>query len=112
MKEMVLKGWEVLAVAPESTYGEKLENEGIPFFSLTMDRKGKNPFSNYDLSRHGIVVWGGLGSIGKDIAGLDNWLTNYGFGYRFEVQPRVNLRVDVGFGNDSMGFYVNFNEAF
>ena len=49
MKEMVLKGWEVLAVAPESTYGEKLKNEGIPFFSLTMDRKGKNPFSDLSL---------------------------------------------------------------
>ena len=74
--------------------------------------KGRNPFNKNELSRHGLVAWGGIGSVGKGIGCFDYWLPNYGFGYRFEVQPRMNLRLDVGFGNDSMGVYVNFNEAF
>jgi len=74
--------------------------------------KGKNPFNDLKLSRHGFVVWGGVGTIGNGIKDFNNWLPNLGFGYRFEVQPRMNFRLDLGFGNDSMGFYVNFNEAF
>lgn len=74
--------------------------------------KGRNPFNEHKLSRHGVVGWAGIGSIGKDITGFENWLPNYGFGYRFEVHPRMNLRLDIGFGNDSNGIYVNFNEAF
>jgi hypothetical protein len=33
-------------------------------------------------------------------------------GYRLTVQPRMNLRLDYGFGRESSGFYFNFNEAF
>ncbi len=74
--------------------------------------KGKNPFTEYKISRHGIVGWVGVGTVGNGINDFVNWLPNYGIGYRFEVQPRMNLRIDVGFGNDSEGIYVNFNEAF
>lgn len=74
--------------------------------------KGKNPFNDHKISRHGVVGWVGIGTIGSGLKNFDNWLPNYGFGYRFEVQPRMNFRLDMGFGNDSMGFYVNFNEAF
>jgi hypothetical protein len=74
--------------------------------------KGKNPFNGYKLSRHGVVGWVGIGSVADGIRDFDYWLPNYGFGYRFEVQPRMNVRLDVGFGNDSKGIYVNFNEAF
>ena len=74
--------------------------------------KGNNPFTDYNMSRHGVVGWIGMGSVGKDIGRLLHWLPNYGFGYRFEVHPRMNLRLDIGFGNDSNGIYVNFNEAF
>jgi hypothetical protein len=64
------------------------------------------------LSNHGMIAWMGTGSIAADPSGFENWLPNFGFGYRFEVQPRMNLRVDVGIGKETSGFYFNFNEAF
>jgi hypothetical protein len=70
-----------------------------------------NAFGNLE-SRHGVVGWVGAGSVGEDIVDLNKWLPNGGVGYRFEVQPRMNLRFDVGFGIDATRFYVNFNEAF
>ncbi len=65
-----------------------------------------------ELSRHGVVGWLGTGSIGADLSGFRNWIPNAGFGYRFEVQPRMNVRAEIGFGKDSKGFYISFNEAF
>ena len=65
-----------------------------------------------DLSRHGMVVWMGTGTIGADFSEFHDWLPNFGFGYRFEVQPRMNLRIDIGIGRETSGFYFNFNEAF
>lgn len=64
------------------------------------------------LSRHGTVGWLGIGSLGPDISAFTHWLPNGGIGYRFEVQPRMNVRAEIGFGKDSMGFYISFNEAF
>ena len=68
--------------------------------------------SSGGLSKHGMVAWMGRGSIATDPSGFENWLRNFGFGYRFEVQPRMNLRVDIGIGKETSGFYFNFNEAF
>lgn len=67
---------------------------------------------NGDLSRHGVVGWMGTGSIGELPSDLRNWIPNAGFGYRFEVQPRMNVRAEIGFGKESRGFYFSFNEAF
>jgi outer membrane protein assembly factor BamA len=64
------------------------------------------------LSKSGFVAWVGGGTLGETVGNFDKWLPNGGFGYRFEVQPRMNLRLDVGFGKESRGFYFNFNEAF
>ena len=58
------------------------------------------------------VVWVGAGTLGKDVTKWTKWLPNGGAGYRLELQPRMNLRLDVGVGNDSFAFYFNFNEAF
>ena len=43
---------------------------------------------------------------------FQKWLPNFGLGFRFEVEPRMNLRLDLGFGKNSAGFYFSFNEAF
>jgi len=67
---------------------------------------------NGDLSRHGVVGWLGTGSIGDLPSDFRNWIPNAGFGYRFEVQPRMNVRAEIGFGKESRGFYFSFNEAF
>lgn len=64
------------------------------------------------LSKSGLVVWLGAGSIAADVPGLTKWLPNGGFGYRLELQPRMNVCVDFGFGRDTQGVYFNFVEAF
>jgi outer membrane protein assembly factor BamA len=72
----------------------------------------KRPNKNGALkSRSGFAAWIGTGSVGTEIGEL-NWLPNYGVGYRFETQLRMNVRVDYGFGVDSNAIYVTFNEAF
>ena len=62
-------------------------------------------------SKSGFVTWVGTGTVSKGIGEL-NWLPNFGVGYRFEVQPRMNVRVDYGFGSDTNALYITFNEAF
>ncbi|UTW64099.1 BamA/TamA family outer membrane protein [bacterium SCSIO 12741] len=66
-------------------------------------------------SLHGAAVWVGAGSVFNNDEFEQNrmeWLPNVGLGYRFEVQPRMNVRIDYGFGLKSSGFYFNFNQAF
>ena len=74
----------------------------------------RHMFRKHDgsLSKAGFVGWLGGGSLGETVGELNKWLPNAGLGFRFEVQPRMNLRVDYGFGKESSGFYFNFNEAF
>lgn len=65
---------------------------------------------------HGLVGWVGGGSIAPEARDFRDWLPNFGVGYRLQVQPRMNLRLDVGFGKEEGGWepalYFNFNEAF
>jgi hypothetical protein len=72
------------------------------------------------MSRHGYVGWFGVGTVGANIGNLDNWLPNWGIGYRFEVQPRMSVRADLGFGREFLAagnkfvpsVYFSFTEAF
>ena len=67
----------------------------------------------WKLGRQGFTVWGGIGFIGEDFGDFGGHeLPNVGVGYRLEVQSRRNLRLDVGWGYDEIGFYLNFAEAF
>ncbi|HUL04657.1 MAG TPA: BamA/TamA family outer membrane protein [Gemmatimonadales bacterium] len=68
--------------------------------------------SDNRLSRWGFVGWAGGGSLGTDLSQLTGFLPNAGLGLRFELQPRANVRADVGFGHNSNGVYFNFTEAF
>jgi len=68
--------------------------------------------SNGRLSRFGFVTWLGGGTLGPSWTSLEGFLPNAGVGGRFELQPRSNVRVDVGFGRKSNGVYFNFTEAF
>ena len=63
------------------------------------------------LSKSGIVFWAGTGTI-TSTEDPRNWLPNFGVGYRLELQPRMNLRLDFGIGRETSGLYFNFNEAF
>jgi hypothetical protein len=73
---------------------------------------GRLPDGSVDLTRHGLVGWVGLGTLGTDYTHLDGLLPNAGVGYRFAIQGRLNARLDFGVGNDSQAFYFNFNEAY
>ena len=65
-------------------------------------------------SRYGFVAWGGLGAIGRafgqSLFGIV--LPNAGIGFRFEVQPRLNVRLDIGYCPTHIGVYANFPEAY
>ncbi len=65
-----------------------------------------------DMSNHGIAVWLGSGSIANELSQVTEWVPNLGVGYRWQVQPRMNLRIDFGIGRESSGLYFNFGEAF
>ena len=67
---------------------------------------------NGEVGLHGFAVWLGAGTLGNTVDEFGNWLPNAGLGYRLQVQKRMNLRLDFGFGTESRGFYFNFNEAY
>lgn len=64
--------------------------------------------------RHGYVLWLGAGALGDDLHHLGEHplLPTAGVGYRFEVKPAMNVRLDLGFGKESAGFYFQVAEAF
>lgn len=64
------------------------------------------------LSRHGYVLFAGVGVLANERFSFDDPMPVAGFGYRFELQPRANVRVDFGFGQKTNGIYFNFQEAF
>jgi hypothetical protein len=43
---------------------------------------------------------------------LEGPLPQVGVGYRFELQPRANVRIDFATGVKSTAVYFNFQEAF
>ncbi len=64
------------------------------------------------MSRFGFVTWLATGSVANDFSSMNHWLPNAGVGVRYEVQKRMNARVDFGIGEDSNAVYISFNEAF
>lgn len=64
--------------------------------------------------RHGYVLWIGAGALGENPQDLSDHplLPTIGAGYRFEVKPDMNLRLDLGLGKESAGFYFQVAEAF
>ncbi|MCL9774743.1 BamA/TamA family outer membrane protein [Vibrio methylphosphonaticus] len=65
------------------------------------------------LSAHGMTLWSGVGAIGNSAEDLSGHaILSYGVGYRYELQPRMNIRLDLGMGKHGSAFYFNFTEAF
>ena len=62
----------------------------------------------------GFALWAGCGFMGPNPIDIDGVLPNYGVGLRIEVQPRMNVRLDLGKNtvNDQTLFYFNITEAF
>ena len=92
-------------------YRDKTLVFGITEYRHMFGRKKLNRKGNFE-SPFGFVGWCGLGSVGDSYNKLNNWLINLGLGFRYEIQPRLNLRVDYGFGKDNSGLYISFSEAF
>ena len=74
-------------------------------------------YRQYFWWRFGFVVFAGFGDVASDLSkfNLYELKPTYGFGLRFlfNKEEKVNLRVDVGFGNDgNSGVYFGIEEAF
>lgn len=66
------------------------------------------------LNHVGYVAWGGCGFMGPTMGKIEGVLPNLGVGLRIEVQPRMNIRLDLGrdMVNNQNLFYFNMTEAF
>lgn len=66
------------------------------------------------LSHVGYVAWAGCGFMGPNPGKIEGVLPNVGIGLRIEVQPRMNVRLDLGRDMVSKQnlFYFNMTEAF
>ncbi|MEZ9821834.1 BamA/TamA family outer membrane protein [Shewanella sp. 10N.286.45.A1] len=63
--------------------------------------------------RYGMVFWGGVGSVASKVSDLNEELmTSYGTGFRFKIKDNINLRLDIGVGENETNFYLNVNEVF
>ena len=89
--------------------GQYRDQTGVIFLA-EYRHKFKKPDGT--LSKQGMVVWLGSGTISPEVSRTRQWVPNLGFGYRFEVQPRANVRIDAGIGRETSGIYFSFNEAF
>ncbi len=92
-------------------YRDKTMLFGIVEYRYMFMRKKPRKDGNM-MSRFGFVTWAAAGSVGSDYARMTSWLPNFGAGIRFEVQKRMNVRIDYGIGDDTSAFYFSFNEAF
>lgn len=64
-------------------------------------------------SKFGVVGWVGTGTLGKTPADWDEWKINYGIGFRVQLQPRKNFRLDIGKEpGQKWAVYMNMTEAF
>jgi hypothetical protein len=60
-----------------------------------------------------MVFWGGVGSVASKVSDLNEELmTSYGTGFRFKIKDNINLRLDIGVGENETNFYLNVNEVF
>ncbi len=64
--------------------------------------------------RNGAVLWFGAANVFPefDAMRLRKTLLNGGVGYRWAFKQGVNVRLDLGFTKNGMGFTFNINEAF
>jgi outer membrane protein assembly factor BamA len=65
-----------------------------------------------ELSRHGFIFWISGGTVFERLNTITGGIVSTGIGYRFEIQPNLNLRIDIGFSNENTGIYLGFGEAF
>lgn len=66
------------------------------------------------INRLGFATWAGCGFLGPNPIRIEGVLPNIGAGIRIELQPRMNLRFDVGYSpvDKQTLLYMNITEAF
>ncbi|MGL5319132.1 MAG: BamA/TamA family outer membrane protein [Bacteroidales bacterium] len=66
------------------------------------------------VNRLGFATWAGCGFLGPNPVRIEGVLPNIGAGIRIELQPRMNLRFDVGYSpiDKQALLYMNITEAF
>jgi outer membrane protein assembly factor BamA len=112
--------WTELSFLGSSTdlrgYREGRYRDGTMIYGLLefrwMDFKGLNPAGHELFGLNGVVSWIGVGTMGSDYLHLNCVLPNFGVGYRIVIQERMAVRLDMGAGRESTGFYFSFNESF
>jgi len=66
--------------------------------------------------RFGIVGFVGLGDVSNNIKNFEIKKFKYSIGcglrYLFNLQEKINLRLDMGYGKNTSGIYITFGEAF
>lgn len=67
-------------------------------------------------SRFGLVGFAGVGQVARDLGdlGFDAFKYSVGVGIRYQVEQTegINVKIDMGWGEDSSGFYFGIGEAF
>jgi len=84
---------------------------GIVEYRHMFSRRTVNKKGNFNSSA-GAVLWTGVGTVASSYSEMSKWLFNFGVGFRYEIQPRMNVRIDYGFAKDNSGLYILFSEAF
>ena len=74
-------------------------------------------YRQYFWKRLGFVTFAGVGNVASDMLSYDFGNLKYSFGaglrFLFNKKQKVNLRMDIGFGNDgNRGIYFGIQEAF
>ena len=73
-------------------------------------------YRQYFWRRLGFVAFAGFGDVEDEITrfSLTNLKHTFGFGLRFlfNQEEKINLRMDIGFGQDTNGIYFGMEEAF
>ena len=95
-------------------YRDKTSHLALLEYRQMFNTDKSNWFKRVILNHLGFVVWGGCGFMGQNPFKIDGVLPNAGLGIRIEVQPRMNIRLDMGrnFVNKQGLFYFNITEAF
>lgn len=81
--------------------------------SITMEYRHRFYWDNKP-TRFGSVAFVSIGCMGSNVREslYTRVLGSAGIGFRFELQPGINLRIDFGWGLESFATYFNFGEAF
>ena len=97
----------------QGQYRDKSSHIVMAEYRQMFNTEGKNWLQRI-INHLGFVVWGGCGFMGPNPVDIEGVLPNYGVGLRIEVQPRMNVRLDLGKNtvNKQTLFYFNMTEAF